>query len=210
MCHSKPRLYPRGACCHWNWHWRSDRHHTCPDISESDHCGGFLGYVFIANYLGISIAYWLSFGLPSLTTAIRSSDGAFYWDFNASRHSCYWPASRCSQTRLATTLPLVTSKLPETSLSTFVAANQKQSSRSTSKSVPLQKTANQALLFSSQRSWSVVAKAKLLISEDVLGSVSGFRLWLLGPVSLLSPPTRQYCSSKPATAPSSKKVWLAV
>lgn len=25
--------------------------------------GGYLGYVFIANYLGISVAYWLSFGL---------------------------------------------------------------------------------------------------------------------------------------------------
>jgi sugar porter (SP) family MFS transporter len=33
------------------------------EISASDHRGGFLGYVFIANYLGISIAYWLSFGL---------------------------------------------------------------------------------------------------------------------------------------------------
>ena len=33
------------------------------EVSASDHRGGFLGYVFIANYLGISIAYWLSFGL---------------------------------------------------------------------------------------------------------------------------------------------------
>ncbi|KAI9873907.1 MAG: hypothetical protein M1830_010411 [Pleopsidium flavum] len=33
------------------------------EISRSDHRGGFLGYVFIANYLGISVAYWLSFGL---------------------------------------------------------------------------------------------------------------------------------------------------
>jgi sugar porter (SP) family MFS transporter len=32
------------------------------EISASDHRGGFLGYVFIANYLGISVAYWLSFG----------------------------------------------------------------------------------------------------------------------------------------------------
>jgi MFS family permease len=31
------------------------------EVSKSDHRGGFLGYVFIANYLGISIAYWLSF-----------------------------------------------------------------------------------------------------------------------------------------------------
>ncbi|KAK4956956.1 hypothetical protein LTR28_005782, partial [Elasticomyces elasticus] len=29
----------------------------------ANHRGGYLGYVFIANYLGISIAYWLSFGL---------------------------------------------------------------------------------------------------------------------------------------------------
>ncbi|KAI9929542.1 hypothetical protein ASPWEDRAFT_134610 [Aspergillus wentii DTO 134E9] len=33
------------------------------ETSSADHRGGFLGYVFIANYLGISIAYWLSFGL---------------------------------------------------------------------------------------------------------------------------------------------------
>jgi len=33
------------------------------EISASDHRGGFLGYVFIANYLGISLAYWISFGL---------------------------------------------------------------------------------------------------------------------------------------------------
>ncbi|PLB55348.1 putative MFS sugar transporter [Aspergillus steynii IBT 23096] len=33
------------------------------ETSSADHRGSFLGYVFIANYLGISIAYWLSFGL---------------------------------------------------------------------------------------------------------------------------------------------------
>ncbi|PCG92565.1 Major facilitator superfamily domain, general substrate transporter [Penicillium occitanis (nom. inval.)] len=33
------------------------------ETSSAAHRGGFLGYVFIANYLGISIAYWLSFGL---------------------------------------------------------------------------------------------------------------------------------------------------
>lgn len=32
-------------------------------MSSADHRGGFLGYVFIANYLGISVAYWISFGL---------------------------------------------------------------------------------------------------------------------------------------------------
>lgn len=33
------------------------------EMSTADHRGAFLGYVFIANYLGISVAYWLSFGL---------------------------------------------------------------------------------------------------------------------------------------------------
>ncbi|CAI4220155.1 unnamed protein product [Parascedosporium putredinis] len=33
------------------------------ETSTADHRGGYLGYVFIANYLGISVAYWISFGL---------------------------------------------------------------------------------------------------------------------------------------------------
>ncbi|OQD68675.1 hypothetical protein PENDEC_c032G06746 [Penicillium decumbens] len=33
------------------------------ETSSADHRGGFLGYVFVANYLGISVAYWISFGL---------------------------------------------------------------------------------------------------------------------------------------------------
>ncbi|KAJ5346580.1 hypothetical protein N7541_009062 [Penicillium brevicompactum] len=33
------------------------------ETSSAKHRGGFLGYVFIANYLGISVAYWISFGL---------------------------------------------------------------------------------------------------------------------------------------------------
>lgn len=33
------------------------------EVSASDHRGGYFGYVFIANYLAISVAYWLSFGL---------------------------------------------------------------------------------------------------------------------------------------------------
>jgi sugar porter (SP) family MFS transporter len=33
------------------------------ETSSAAHRGGYLGYVFIANYLGISVAYWLSFGL---------------------------------------------------------------------------------------------------------------------------------------------------
>lgn len=36
------------------------------EISKSDHRGAFLGYVFIANYLGISLAYWIDFGLAFL------------------------------------------------------------------------------------------------------------------------------------------------
>ncbi|GAA5856833.1 hypothetical protein JCM8547_008865 [Rhodosporidiobolus lusitaniae] len=35
----------------------------CSEVSGASHRGAFLGYVFIANYLGISVAYWLSFGL---------------------------------------------------------------------------------------------------------------------------------------------------
>lgn len=33
------------------------------ETSKAKHRGGFLGYVFIANYLGISVAYWIAFGL---------------------------------------------------------------------------------------------------------------------------------------------------
>ncbi|KAJ9479272.1 putative Sugar transporter STL1 (putative) [Pseudozyma hubeiensis] len=33
------------------------------EVSAAQHRGAFLGYVFIANYLGISVAYWLDFGL---------------------------------------------------------------------------------------------------------------------------------------------------
>ncbi|CAK7232214.1 hypothetical protein SCUCBS95973_008185 [Sporothrix curviconia] len=33
------------------------------EVSTAGHRGGYLGYVFIANYLGISLAYWISFGL---------------------------------------------------------------------------------------------------------------------------------------------------
>ncbi|KAK5018441.1 hypothetical protein LTR16_001503 [Cryomyces antarcticus] len=33
------------------------------ETSTAGHRGDFLGYVFIANYLGISVAYWLSFRL---------------------------------------------------------------------------------------------------------------------------------------------------
>ncbi|KAJ5578832.1 Major facilitator superfamily domain general substrate transporter [Penicillium hetheringtonii] len=42
-----------------------DWHHPVlvAETSSAEHRGGFMGYVFIANYLGISIAYWTSFGL---------------------------------------------------------------------------------------------------------------------------------------------------
>lgn len=40
------------------------------ETSRAEHRGGFLGYVFIANYLGISIAYWLSFGLAFVNNGL--------------------------------------------------------------------------------------------------------------------------------------------
>ncbi len=36
------------------------------ETSTSHHRGKFLGLVFIANYLGIAVAYWLSYGLSFL------------------------------------------------------------------------------------------------------------------------------------------------
>lgn len=47
------------------------------EISKSDHRGSFLGYVFIANYLGISLAYWIDFGLAFLD----NGDSAVRWRF---------------------------------------------------------------------------------------------------------------------------------
>ncbi|KAI9640678.1 hypothetical protein NHQ30_010987 [Ciborinia camelliae] len=47
------------------------------EISPASHRGGFLGYVFIANYLGISIAYWLDFGLAY----IDDGNSAVRWRF---------------------------------------------------------------------------------------------------------------------------------
>lgn len=47
------------------------------EISTSDHRGSFLGYVFIANYLGISVAYWLDFGLAFLD----GGDSPIRWRF---------------------------------------------------------------------------------------------------------------------------------
>lgn len=40
------------------------------EVSSAGHRGGFLGYVFIANYLGISIAYWLGKNLTSQSACI--------------------------------------------------------------------------------------------------------------------------------------------
>ncbi|OOQ89647.1 hexose carrier protein [Penicillium brasilianum] len=42
------------------------------ETSSADHRGGFLGYVFIANYLGISVAYWISFGLAFVDNGYSS------------------------------------------------------------------------------------------------------------------------------------------
>ena len=44
------------------------------EVSSASQCGGFLSYVFIANYLGISVAYWLDFGLSfvdNVDSAVR-------------------------------------------------------------------------------------------------------------------------------------------
>ncbi|KAK0261546.1 hypothetical protein LTS09_004259 [Friedmanniomyces endolithicus] len=46
-------------------------------MSPAEHRGGFLGYVFIANYLGISVAYWLSFGLAFVDNGLS----AIRWRF---------------------------------------------------------------------------------------------------------------------------------
>ncbi|KAL8280957.1 hypothetical protein RQP46_006636 [Phenoliferia psychrophenolica] len=40
------------------------------EVSKADHRGKFLGYVFIANYLGISVAYWLDFGLQFIDNGL--------------------------------------------------------------------------------------------------------------------------------------------
>ncbi|TKA28869.1 hypothetical protein B0A50_03280 [Salinomyces thailandicus] len=47
------------------------------EVSDSKHRGGFLGYVFIANYLGISVAYWLNFGLAF----VDDGNSAVRWRF---------------------------------------------------------------------------------------------------------------------------------
>lgn len=47
------------------------------EISSASHRGGYLGYVFIANYLGISVAYWLDFGLAY----IDNGESPIRWRF---------------------------------------------------------------------------------------------------------------------------------
>ncbi|GAB1730037.1 hypothetical protein NU195Hw_g3460t1 [Hortaea werneckii] len=47
------------------------------EMSDSKHRGSFLGYVFIANYLGISVAYWLNFGLAF----INDGQSSVRWRF---------------------------------------------------------------------------------------------------------------------------------
>lgn len=55
----------------------------CSEVSESHHRGAFLGYVFIANYLGISVAYWISFGLAFMKGGPDNLEGwsPFRWRF---------------------------------------------------------------------------------------------------------------------------------
>jgi len=47
------------------------------ECSRSGHRGGFLGYVFIANYLGISVAYWIDFGF----SFYQAGESALRWRF---------------------------------------------------------------------------------------------------------------------------------
>ncbi|KAH7397851.1 major facilitator superfamily transporter sugar [Cadophora sp. MPI-SDFR-AT-0126] len=47
------------------------------EVSSAAHRGAFLGYVFIANYLGISVAYWLNFGL----SFIDNGNSEIRWRF---------------------------------------------------------------------------------------------------------------------------------
>ncbi|RAK96127.1 putative MFS sugar transporter [Aspergillus ibericus CBS 121593] len=47
------------------------------ETSAANHRGGSLGYIFIANYLGISVAYWLSFGLAF----VNHGDSDIRWRF---------------------------------------------------------------------------------------------------------------------------------
>ncbi|KAL2075199.1 hypothetical protein VTL71DRAFT_141 [Oculimacula yallundae] len=47
------------------------------EVSSAGHRGAFLGYVFIANYLGISVAYWLDFGL----SFVDNGNSAVRWRF---------------------------------------------------------------------------------------------------------------------------------
>lgn len=47
------------------------------EVSTADHRGSFLGYVFIANYTGISVAYWINFGLSYIDNGLSE----FRWRF---------------------------------------------------------------------------------------------------------------------------------
>lgn len=47
------------------------------EVSSAGHRGAFLGYVFIANYLGISVAYWINFGL----SFIDNGESEIRWRF---------------------------------------------------------------------------------------------------------------------------------
>jgi MFS family permease len=47
------------------------------EVSSAGHRDDFPGYVFIANYLGISVASWLDFGL----SFVDNGDSAVRWRF---------------------------------------------------------------------------------------------------------------------------------
>ncbi|CAI7634012.1 hypothetical protein N7533_011599 [Penicillium manginii] len=51
------------------------------ETSSASHRGGFLGYVFIANYLGISVAYWISFGLAFINNGYSDVRWRFLLSF---------------------------------------------------------------------------------------------------------------------------------
>jgi sugar porter (SP) family MFS transporter len=54
------------------------------EVSSAGHRGSFLGYVFIANYLGISVAYWLDFGLSTVDNGYSAVRWRFLLAFQCS------------------------------------------------------------------------------------------------------------------------------
>jgi MFS family permease len=85
------------ACHHWHGYRPFERHrtslvgrgcsesfkrfeqlHTSSTVVPNGYIGAFICLVFLANYIGISIAYWLSFGLSFTTESVGPS---FRWRF---------------------------------------------------------------------------------------------------------------------------------